>query len=101
MQTPRAGTPLKRITRDEAETIALSALSYITGHEEVLGRFLAMSGLEPGTIRHAAASPGFLAAILDYVASDEPLLLALAKELDARPERIMEAHRTLSPSEFE
>jgi hypothetical protein len=93
--------PLKRITRDEAETVALSALSYITTHEEVLGRFLSMSGLEPGTIRHAAASPGFLAAILDYVASDEPLLLALAKELDARPERIMEAHRTLSPSEFE
>jgi Protein of unknown function (DUF3572) len=94
-------TPLKRITRDEAETIALAALSYITGHEEVLGRFLAMSGLEPGTIRHAAASPGFLAAILDYVASDEPLLIALAKELDTGPERIMEAHRTLSPSEFE
>ena len=94
-------TPLKRINRDEAETIALSALSYITGHEEVLGRFLAMSGLEPGTIRDAAASPGFLAAILDYVASDEPLLIALAKELDAKPERIMEAHLTLSPSEFE
>ncbi len=93
--------PLKRITRDEAEAVALLALSYITTHEEVLGRFLAMSGLEPGTIRHAAALPGFLAAILDYVASDEPLLLALAKELDARPERIMEAHRTLSPSEFE
>ena len=93
--------PLKRITRDEAEAIALLALSYITTHEEVLGRFLSMSGLEPGTIRHAAASPGFLAAILDYVASDEPLLLALAKEMDARPERIMEAHRTLSPSEFE
>jgi hypothetical protein len=93
--------PLKRITRDEAEAVALSALSYITTHEEALGRFLSMSGLEPGTIRHAAASPGFLAAILDYVASDEPLLLALAKELDARPERIMEAHRTLSPSEFE
>ena len=93
--------PLKRITRDEAEAVALLALSYITTHEEALERFLAMSGLEPGTIRHAAASPGFLAAILDYVASDEPLLLALAKELDARPERIMEAHRTLSPSEFE
>ena len=93
--------PLKRITRDEAESIALSALSYITGHEEALGRFLAMSGLEPGAIRSAAASPGFLAAILDYVASDEPLLIALARELDTRPGRIMEAHRPLSPSEFE
>ena len=93
--------PTKRISEGEAEAIALSALSYITGDEEVLGRFLATSGLEPGTIRAAAASPGFLAGVLDYVAADEPLLIALAKALDTRPERIMEAHRTLSPSEFE
>jgi Protein of unknown function (DUF3572) len=101
MQIPPMRAPLRRINQEEAEAVALSALSYITGHEEVLGRFLAMSGLEPGTIRSAAAAPGFLAAILDYVASDEPLLIALAKELDTKPERIMEAHRTLSPSEFE
>ena len=93
--------PLKRITHEEAEAVALSALAYITGDEEVLGRFLALSGLEPGTIRAAAASPGFLAAVLDYVASDEPLLIALAKALDTKPERIMEARQTLSPSEFE
>jgi hypothetical protein len=94
-------TPLKRVTREEAESIALAAFSYITSNEEVLGRFLAVSGLRPDTIRSAAASPGFFAAILDYVASDEPLLIALAKELNTKPERIMEAHWTLSPSEFE
>lgn len=94
-------TPLKRITREEAENVALGAFSFITSNEEALGRFLAVSGLRPDTIRSAAASPGFFAAILDYVASDEPLLITLAKELNTKPERIMEAHRTLSPSEFE
>jgi hypothetical protein len=94
-------TPIKRITRDEAETIALGAFSYITEHEDALTRFLSTSGLRPDTIRSAAAEPGFFAAILDYVASDEPLLIVLAKELNTQPERIMEAHRTLSPSEFE
>ena len=49
----------------------------------------------------AAASPGFFAGILDYVVSDEPLLIALAKELNTKPEHIMQAHWTLSPSEFE
>jgi hypothetical protein len=101
MQIPNMKTSVKRISRDEAERVAVGAFSFITSHEEHLGRFLATSGLRPDTLRSAAASPGFLAAILDYVASDEPLLVALAKELNTRPERIMEAHWTLSPSEFE
>lgn len=101
MQIDSMKTSLKRITREEAENVALSAFSYITSNEETLSRFFAVSGLRPDTIRSAASSPGFFAAILDYVASDEPLLIALAKELDTKPERIMEAHWTLSPSEFE
>jgi len=51
--------------------------------------------------QEAATSPGFLAGILDYVVSDEPLLIALAKDLNTKPEHIMQAHWTLSPSEFE
>jgi len=94
-------TPLKRVTREEAENVAVGAFSFITSDEERLSRFLAVSGLQPDTIRSAAASPGFFAGILDYVVSDEPLLVALAKELNAKPEHIMSAYWTLSPSEFE
>ncbi len=94
-------TPLKRVTREEAENVALGAFLFLTSDEERLSRFLAVSGLRPETIRSAASSPGFFAGILDYVVSDEPLLIALAKELNAKPEHIMEAHWTLSPSEFE
>ncbi|MGO4385997.1 DUF3572 domain-containing protein [Microvirga sp. 2YAF29] len=94
-------TPLKRLTRDEAENVALGAFAFITSDEERMGRFLAISGLQADNIRSAAAQPGFFAAILDYVAADEPLLIALAKELDTKPEHIMLAHWTLSPSEFD
>ena len=97
MQIDSMNTPLKRVTREEAENVAVGAFSFITSDEERLGRFLAVSGLQPDTIRSAAASPGFL----DYVVSDEPLLVALAKELNTKPEHIMSAHWTLSPSEFE
>jgi hypothetical protein len=101
MQTDNMNTPLKRVTREEAEKVAVGAFSFITGDDERLGRFLAVSGLGPDTIRSAAASPGFFAGILDYVVSDEPLLISLAKELNMKPEHIMQAHWTLSPSEFE
>ncbi len=94
-------TPLKKMNRDEAENVAVSAFAFITSDEERMGRFLAVSGLRPDTIRSAASEPGFFAGILDYVASDEPLLIALAKELNTKPEHVMAAHWTLSPSEFE
>lgn len=101
MQIDSMNTPLKRVTREEAENVALGAFSFLTGDEERLSRFLAVSGLRPDTIRSAASSPGFFAGILDYVVSDEPLLLALAKDLNTKPEHIVQAHWTLSPSEFE
>jgi hypothetical protein len=40
-------------------------------------------------------------AVLDYIASDEPLLIALADHLQTKPEMVMAARFTLSPSEFE
>jgi hypothetical protein len=93
--------PHRKITAEEAESIALSAFSVLAADDERLSRFLDLSGLRPETIRKAAASPGFLGAVLDHVASHEELLLAVADALSTRPERIMEARRTLSPSEFE
>ncbi len=65
MQIDSMNTPLKRVTREEAEMSQVGAFSYITSDEERLGRFLAVSGLRPDAIRSAAASPGFLAGILE------------------------------------
>jgi hypothetical protein len=101
MQIPRMKTPVKKISVEEAERLALDALSYIIADSERMVRFLAISGLHPDTIRSAASEPGFLAGILDYVAADEALLIGLAETLQTKPEHLMEAHRTLSPSEFE
>ena len=91
----------QKIGTDEAETLAVAAFSAITGDEERMSRFMSISGLRPETIRQAAESSRFFAAILEYVVSDEPLLVALATELGVRPERLMAAHLALSPSEFE
>lgn len=87
----------KKISQERAESVALQAFSYIAGDEPRLSRFLNVTGLTPETIRAAATSPGFLAAMLDYVAADEKLLLDLAEHLKAKPERIMEARWALSP----
>jgi Protein of unknown function (DUF3572) len=94
-------TPYGKITAEEAESVAVRALAFVAGDPERLSRFLDTTGLRPETIRQAAASPGFLAAVLDHVASDERLLLAVASAIATKPERIMQARHALAPCEFE
>jgi hypothetical protein len=91
----------KKIGREEAESLALRTLTYIASDGDRLARFLGMTGLNPETIRQSAASPAFFAAVLDHVAADERLLIDLSGFLGVKPEHIMEAHRTLSPQEFD
>ena len=62
-----------------------------------LDRFLALSGIGLENLRAAAAEPGFLAAILDHLASDETLLLAFAEHAGQDPEAIAKARDILSP----
>lgn len=81
----------------QSEELALGVLGRVCADEERLGRFLALSGLDPGSIRRAAAEPGFLPAVLDHVLGDESLVLAIAEELGERPERLGEARRRLAP----
>jgi len=68
-----------RITRKIAESLAIQALGFMASDPERLGAFLAATGIGPEAIRLAAADPSFLAGVLDYVAADEPLLLAVAE----------------------
>jgi hypothetical protein len=90
-----------RITIENAEKLAISALSFLAGDPERLGRFLAISGIGPEAIRQAAADPGFLAGVLDHVVSDEPLLLAVAEHAGVTPQSIEGAQAALSGHAWE
>jgi len=101
VQTPKPVHPQGKTTAEEAESIAAGAFSVLVQDETRLARFFELTGLRPETIRQAAASEGFLGAVLDHVAADEELLLAIAEALSVRPERIMAARQVLSPTAFE
>ncbi|HYM17327.1 MAG TPA: DUF3572 domain-containing protein [Micropepsaceae bacterium] len=68
-----------------AETLALKALAHIAADAETLQRFLAITGLEPAELRRRAEEPELLAAILDFVLSDDSICerFAAAEGLDA------------------
>jgi Protein of unknown function (DUF3572) len=74
-----------RLTQQQAEGLAIQALTFIAGDGERLGRFLAVTGIGPAEIRVAAREPGFLAGVLDYMASDDRLIAAFASETGLDP----------------
>jgi len=84
------------MTRQDAEAIAISALTFLASDPERLGRFLSITGLGPGTLREAAGEPWFFGQILGYLAEDEALLVAFAADLGRAPDWIAGAHRLLA-----
>lgn len=91
-----------RPDRLDAEDIAIRALGFLASDPERLDRFLSFTGLGPENLRAAAQTPGFLASVLDHVASDESLLMALAGNLGLSPDVVARAHRTMAaPAGFE
>ena len=83
-------------SREDAERMAIQALGFLAADEERLDRFLALSGLDPGGLRAAAAASGFLAGVLDHLCADEPALLAFAAEARLSPEAVARARALLS-----
>jgi len=83
-------------TEAHAAKSAIAALGFLAGDPERLERFLALSGLGPHNLRKAAAEPSFLAAVLDYVAGDEKLLIAFSTREGLRPEAIVRARDALA-----
>jgi len=84
-----------------AEELAIAALGFIAGEPEQLGRFLAMTGIGPDSLRDAAREPRFLAGVLDHVAADEALLLAFAAANEIDPEAVMRARDVLTGEPWE
>lgn len=84
------------MSRHEAEEIAVTALAYIAVEPELTRRFLALSGLEAGDLRQAAADPAFLGGVLDFVMAHEPVLIAVAAAAGRPTAEIGRAHRLLS-----
>jgi hypothetical protein len=99
--TKRAARANRPEERAAAEALAVAALGFIAREPERLGRFLAMSGIGPESIRAVAREPQFLLGVLDYLAADEPLLIAFAAENTIPPGAVMEARDTIAGRRWE
>lgn len=85
----------RQMNREDAEMVAVRALSFVAADPELLPRFLSLSGIDAGAVRAAAREPGFLAGVLRFIADHEPTLLKFAEESGVAPQDAVEALRLL------
>lgn len=81
--------------QETAETLALRALGWLVGQDDVLAAFLAATGAAPGDLRTGAADPAFLGAVLDFLLAEDARVIACAEALGEPPTRLAEARTAL------
>jgi hypothetical protein len=87
--------PVKNLTEDEAQALAIAALSYLSNTPDLMSRFLAITGIEASQIRQAAAEPHFFAGVLKFFLAHEPSLLAFCEATGTPPPSVLRALRAL------
>ena len=61
-------TPL---SSDSAELLAIEALSWLVGHDDLLPVFLGSTGATESDLRQRSKDPEFLASVLDFLLMDD------------------------------
>lgn len=82
---------------EEAELLAIQAVEWLLGDEEISMRFLALSGMTADMLAGAVAAQDheFLGGVLDFVLNNEPDLVAFAQAREMAPERVVTLRRLL------
>ncbi|MGK6312938.1 DUF3572 domain-containing protein [Neorhizobium sp. DT-125] len=75
----------------DAEETAAAILGWLANEPDMLGRFLALSGLQANQLRGAVNDPGFLAGMIDFLMGHEPTLLAFCEATGTKPEALAAA----------
>ena len=73
MENPKTGG---QVGRESAEIIGAKALAWVADDSDRLNGFLALSGLSPGELMAEAGDPRVLGAVLDYVLTEDKLVMA-------------------------
>lgn len=75
--------------------IALGALSWTLADTGRADRLLALTGLSPASLRDGIENPSILAALLQFLESYEPDLIACASALQLDPAELVQARAIL------
>lgn len=85
--------------QESAETLALQALAWLAGHEELLPVFMGSTGLSSDELRNRATEPEFLGSVLDFLLMDDAWIVAFCDATGLRYDAPMRARAALPGGE--
>ncbi|NJM50738.1 MAG: DUF3572 domain-containing protein [Sphingomonadales bacterium] len=80
--------------------LAIQALAWALGDDNRAQRLLALTGLTPDGLRYGIGDTGLQAAVLGFLESHEPDLLACAVAIDVSPAALILAKRQLEGTDI-
>ena len=81
--------------QESAEIVALQALGWLVGNEEVLPAFLAATGVAPDDLRHRAGEAAFQIALLDFLMMEDAWVIAFCDQAGLPYEAVDQARQRL------
>ena len=74
------------LSQKNAEVLAIQGVSFLASDDDRIARFMANSGMSADSLTHGIHDPAILAGVLDYLLSDDSLLLDFAEYAGVAPE---------------
>ena len=87
--------------KSDASLLAMQALVWALSDDQRSERLLSLTGLTPEGLRAGIMERGLQAAILGFLESHEPDLIACAAAIDVNPAALVAARRELDGTEYE
>jgi hypothetical protein len=84
-----------KLSQPAAEAIAIDALAFIASDDDLLSRFVALTGLDPAGIRAETGRFHLLRSVMHHVVEHEDLLIAFASSAGLKPEQVAAAAQSL------
>lgn len=79
-----------------APTLALAALGWILSEDDRAERYLALTGMDPTSLRAGLDDPVVLGSVLEFLANHEPDLVRAAEALAVTSEELIKARQELN-----
>tara|TARA_R110002073_G_scaffold164073_1_gene320265 strand:+ start:113 stop:391 length:279 start_codon:yes stop_codon:yes gene_type:complete len=80
---------------DRAAEIALNAMAWLVGNEELLPVFLGSTGADIGDLRAQAGEPAMQLSVLDFLMMDDAWVMACCDHLALPYDLLFEARQSL------
>ena len=84
---------------EQAQVIALQALAWLVGNDELCPVFLGATGGSVDDLRARAGDPAFLGAVLDFITMDDAWVIAFCDTVNLKYEKPLHARNALPGAE--